>query len=312
MFKFNEFLEESLVGELTTEDDPRSPTAKEARKMGLSYAGFGRYADNTGAITYVVNNNKLIPFRGAEDVTKLRSKGSEVALKGKKENTGKEYTQAAEQGVQAQKEINRRSQKYSGTKTKELLSYDRQLKRLYNPNLFTPEELNALQAYSNEEYQPINSYLYKGFTPETPPDVANQIMANIDAIDSAFDETGAPFEYTVYTGLSDRYDYNKLQPGKDYVFRGYVSTSLAYSTATDLFTSDAQNLRPVLEIDIKKGQKSIYMEGFAENPGEFETLLPRGTKIKIESGPHILDNAQLGGAITRTPVALFKCSIVEE
>lgn len=304
MYKFNRFLEESVVDELSSEENPRSAAATQARKMGLSYVGFGRYTDNTGNIAYVVKNEKLIPYKKLEDVNKVRQKGEK--------NIGKEYEQAANQSIQAQKEVNRRSQKYSMTKTKELLQYDRELKKLYNPNLFTPEEMSALQDYANEEYQPINSYLYRGFRDGTPPDVANQTMAKIDAIDAAFEETGAPFDYTTYTGLSERYDFNKMRPGKDYIFRGYVSASLSYATATDLFTSDAQDYRTVLEIDIKEGQKSIYMEGFTEHEGEFETLLPRGTKIRIESGPHMLDNAQLGGAMTRTPVAIFKCSIVEE
>jgi len=309
MYKFNEFLEESLVDEISSEENVKSSTAKEARKLGLSYVGFGRYADSTGSVAYVVKNDKLIPFRKSEEILNLHQKKIDSQLKGK---SGKEYDQLVNQGVEAQEEVGKRSKEYTVTKTKELLKYDRELKKLYDQDLFTPEELNALMEYTEQNFQDINSYLYRGFKDDTPPDVANQIMSEIDTIDSAFEETGAPFDYTVYTGLSDRYDYNKIQPGKDYIFRGYISTSLSYDIATDLFTDSKQEYRTVLELSIREGQKSIYMEGFTNNEGEFETLLPRGTKVQIVSGPHLLDNPQLAGALTKAPVALFKCSIVEE
>ncbi|NDB61648.1 hypothetical protein EB001_24895, partial [bacterium] len=69
----------------------------------------------------------------------------------------------------------------------------------------------------------------------------------------------------------------------------------------------------VFEIDIEEGQKSIYVDNISDATGEMETLLPRGTKLRVVSGPHMVDSTitQTSDSVSKQ-VALFKCSIIEE
>ena len=314
MKKFGEYLSESLTAELTQEPEPSSATAIQARKMNLTYVGFGRYEDQTGRLAYIVKNNQLIPFRGKDEVAKIAQTANDSF--GVKDEKLSDIAQAAEKGNSALKEVDVRVKRYIQKKEKELNNTAGELANFYKPNVFTPEELDSLNYYTEEGYGPINRYLYKGFDDTTTPEDAQNIVDNIENIDSAFDETGAPFDYTVYTALSQRYDYNKIKPGSDYIFRGYISTSLDHNVATDLFMfmndTDPNAVGTLLEIDIKTGQKSIYMENISYHTGEFETLLPRGTKLKIVSGPHMVDHSTLSGSLYKNQVALFKCSIVDE
>ena len=55
-------MKEDLTGALV---EPQSNSSSEAKKMGLTYVGFGRYTDNTGQVTHIVQNDKLIPFSKA-------------------------------------------------------------------------------------------------------------------------------------------------------------------------------------------------------------------------------------------------------
>lgn len=314
MKKYAEYISESLTAELTQEPEPTSATAIQARKMNLTYAGFGRYEDKTGRIAYVVKNNQLVPFRAKEEVSKLTQTANDSL--NVKDDKLSDIVQAAEKGNSALKEVDIRAKRYLQKKDKEVNKLAKELANFYQPDIFTPEELKSLADYTEIDYGPINRYLYKGFDDTTTPEEAQNIVDHIENIDSAFDETGAPFDYTVYTGLSQRYDYNKIKTGGDYIFRGYVSTSLDHNVATDLFMfmneTDPSAVGTLLEIDIKTGQKSIYLENITYNDGEFETLLPRGTKIRIDSGPFMVDHSTISGSLYKNQVALFKCSIVDE
>ena len=313
--RFSEYLDESLASQMMVE--PSSEAASMAKKMSLTYVGFGRYADKSGKVKYIVKNKKLYPFKGKDveaagldasdaqmDAAAMKGDVNTMAVLDKKQKT-------AVQGIKADESI---KNKYQKQNTREIIAYDRQLRNLYQPSIFTPDEIDAIKYYTESGFNDINRYLYKGFDPETTPDQANQTVQKIQALDNAFEETGAPFDYTVYTGLSSRYDFRKIKPGKDYIFRGYISTSLDHDTAIDMFTFDQnQDVGVVLEIDIKEGQKSIYLEGVTDTQGEFETLLPRGTKIRVEGGPFMVDSdVTTSGNNPGKQVALFKCSIVEE
>jgi len=53
--KFSQFMHEDFNAAL---QEPSSPAAAEAKKLGLQYVGFGRYEDpNTQQITHVVQND---------------------------------------------------------------------------------------------------------------------------------------------------------------------------------------------------------------------------------------------------------------
>jgi len=84
MKKFGEYLEESLAAEIKSE--PKSMAAKQARKMGLSYVGFGRYADNKGRVAYTVENDRLVPFKSMEHIVNLYDKADMTIIQKKLKN----------------------------------------------------------------------------------------------------------------------------------------------------------------------------------------------------------------------------------
>lgn len=292
--RFNDYIQESLSAEVLKE--PAGEASSMAKKMGLNYVGFGRYADRTGKVKYISKNDKLYPFKGKEEETKKNDIDSEEQVN---------QTIAIDDSI---KNV------YKNKNTKKIIKYDNALKQLYRPELFSPEEIEAIQFYTEKGFTDINRYLYKGFDPDTSPDQANMVVQQIQNIDNAFEEAGAPFDYTVYTGLSSRYDHRKIKPGTDYIFRGYISATLDHDLAINMFTFDEkQDVGVVLEIDIKKGQKSLYLESISNTPGEFEALLPRGTKVTVMGGPMMIDsNITTSGTVVDKQFALFKCNIIEE
>ena len=93
MKKFEEYLEESLAAEIKSE--PKSAAAKQARKMGLTYVGFGRYADNKGRVAYTVDNGRLVPFKGQGDIGKMYDKAQSISDDGKYKEALKQVDQFA-------------------------------------------------------------------------------------------------------------------------------------------------------------------------------------------------------------------------
>jgi hypothetical protein len=309
MKKYEEFITESLAAEVKSE--PKSNAAKEARRLGLTYVGFGRYADNKGQVAYLVDNDKLVPFKGREEVQNMQSK---VAISGQ---------QNPVKSVAAKKEanfynsiLNKREKediRIINQKNKEIQVLNNSLYSFYNPNMFSEEELDAIANYTADGYEYINSYLYKGHEEGTSADQDEFINNQIAELDSAFEETEAPFAYTVYSGLSTRYSPEKLKADGEYIFRGYVSTSISFETAIDGFAETDWNDTPVvLQIEIAKGQKSIYVDPMSENAGKGETLLPRGSKVKIISGPHLIDDSVVSANPSGTQIHLFHCQLIED
>jgi hypothetical protein len=94
-----------------------------------------------------------------------------------------------------------------------------------------------------------------------------------------------------------------------------LSSSLDFSTAIDSFTDEDDNKTPVVfQMEIKKGQKAIYIDPMSSNGGEKETLLPRGSRIRIISGPHLLDDSVVSNNASDEPrpIHLFHCEIIED
>lgn len=309
MKKYEEFIAESLAAEVKSE--PKSNAAKEARRLGLTYVGFGRYADNKGQVAYLVDKDRLVPFKGREEVQNMQSK---VAVSGQ---------QNPVKNVAAKKEVNfyngvlnkRENEdiKIINQKNQEAQALNDALYSFYNPNIFSADEQDAIANYTGDGYEYINSYLYKGHEEGTTADQDAYINNQIAALDSAFEETEAPFAYTVYSGLSPRYSPEKLKAGGEYIFRGYVSTSISFQTAIDGFAETDWNDKPVvLQIEVAKGQKSIYVDSISDNAGEGETLLPRGSKVKIISGPHLIDDSVVSANPTGTQIHLFHCELIED
>jgi len=314
MKKFDEYINETLATEIKTE--PKSAAAKEARRLGLTYMGFGRYADNKGRIAYIVDNERLVPYKRPEEMEAMYSKSMSQSLSPSKQTKGKpnDTIDAYNFHAYAQARRNTEDEKILRQKSKEFNALNKELYKLYKPNMFSQEEIDALRYYTADGFEPINRYLYKGYEADTSQDEAGQIDALVNAIDSAFEETQAPFAYSVYTGLSSRYSASKIKPGGEYIFRGYLSTSIDFNTAIGGFkdVNSRSDTYVVLQVEVSKGQRSIYFDPLSVNSGEGETLLPRGSRIKVISGPHMMDYGILNPDADEMQIALFHCEMMED
>ena len=319
MKKFGEYLTETLADEVKSE--PTTAAAAQARKMGLTYVGFGRYADSKGQVSYTVDKDRLVPFKKKEDIhgmyQKIHSAPPEPApKKGEKPGISKMQVMSkqADQFHTTLKRRTKEDKKINKEKYKQAVQVNKALNNAYKPELFDTNEIEAIKYYTSQGFDPINRYLYKGHDEGVTPEDATAIESSVNTLDSAFEGTKAPFPYTVYTGLSGRYDPAKIAPGETYVFRGYLSTSLDYNTAISGFT-DLSDKSVVLQIEVQKGQKAIHVDGMSDNPGnEMETLLPRGSRVKIISGPHVLSSTSLDSDLYSDDFAvnLFHCVLVED
>lgn len=312
MKKFGEYLEETLAAEIKSE--PKSAAAKEARKLGLTYMGFGRYANSKGEIAYLVDNDRLIPYKSRDDIGAMydKQKIAPKKVSTSAKNVGKNVQQEPDWSYYNNALINRgkEDQKIVKQKDKEATAVAKQLEKFYKPGMFTEDEIDAISEYTNEGYGLVNRYLYKGHDPDVTPEQDEYLARMIENLDSAFEETQAPFPYTVYSGLSGRYSADKIQPGSEYIFRGYLSTSLSFDVSISSFAEGDNAV--VLQIEIAKGQKSIYVDPLSEHQGEAETMLPRGSKIKVVSGPHVTDYSIVNTSADPMKISLFHCVLVED
>lgn len=321
MLKYEEFLAESLAAEIKSE--PKTAASKEARKLGLTYMGFGRYADSKGKLAYIVHDDRLVPYKSRDDVDDMYYKSSSAAPKQTTAKKSLSVNQKPDKNAQLKKDADtynsilkkreREDSEILRQKDKEAQALSDQLYKFYQPNMFDENEKRAIQEYTSESYQEINSYLYKGHDEGVTADQDQYLNDIISSLDSAFENTEAPFPYSVYSGLSSRYSPEKIKPGNEYIFRGYLSTSLSYGTAIDSFADADMSDKPVvLQIEISKGQKSIYVDPISVHQGEGETLLPRGSKIKVISGPHVIDSSIVSENSSEAQIHLFHCTIVED
>lgn len=327
MKKFAEYLEESLA--LQAKAEPKTAASKEARKMGLTYMGFGRYADRKGKLSYLVHDDRLVPYKSEDDVDSMHYKA--YTAQQNEPLTKKKNISPTAKGQPAQpskaellkkdadfyNNVNSKRSKEDSKILKDLYknadAVDKELFKFYQPNMFDDTELQAIEEYTANGYAQINRYLYKGHDEGVSTEQDENLNQTIESLDSAFEESQTPFSYTVYSGLSSRYSADKFQLGGEYIFRGYVSTSLDFNTAIGGFADVGASDQPVvLQVELKKGQKAIYLDAVSANSGERETLLPRGSKIKVISGPHVLDSNLFTDAYGTSTIALFHCTVVQD
>jgi hypothetical protein len=335
-------LNESLVKAIKSE--PKTAAAQQAKKMGLTYVGFGRYADKTGNVAYIVQDEKLIPFKKDEDIQKMFSKADETekkaAIKAKiapkkpkpkvgdkpepKPGPAEHDLMRKEAGglLSANKKLKTADNAAIRQHQEEIKAVDAELSSYY-AGIFSEEEEAAIQAYTGSGFESINQYLYNGHAEGTDYYMGKQIEDGVAKLDAAFEEALSPIQYSTYTGLSDRYKAESFEIGKEYVFKGYVSSSLDHGVATT-FAGGAESKMPkpkaktgatpggggvMLELEVPKGGKAIYLANTSDTENEYETLLPRGSRIKVVSGPHTLPGDVLkkgSGNMT-----IFKCKIVQ-
>ena len=306
------FLDESLAAEIKNE--PKSAAAKQARKMGLSYGGFGRYLNKEGQVAYVVEKGKLVPFKGAEDVRKMYDKAYSGASKN------------PEKGRELEKEANFYSKTYDARQNADFKFFDKLARDSYKMNdqlnkLTAPfydslddHEMQTIQDYTDMDFEGINRYLYKGHDEGADMRRDREIVQKISTLDGILDQSEAPMSYTVYSGLSSRYKAEKILAGEKYLFRGYMSTTLNPTVATNAFTEESKEGRVILQIEITQGQKALHIDAVSTKDNEMETLLPRGSMVHIVSGPHPIDPNSIDPNATEDSggVQLFHCLLVQD
>jgi hypothetical protein len=338
VLKFKDHLTESLASEVKRE--PKTDAAVQAKKLGLKYMGFGRYSGKDGKVSYIVHNDKLTPFKGADVLQKDFAKAKEEKEKPKpaaakpKPSKGKPAKKAppkpdpmkeVEKATAMLQQRQTQDQDLLKKKEQEQEKTHRQLSAYSKTQVFSDEETNAIDQYMLAGAIDVNRYLYKGYDEGTDNQTAEYIQNVITHLDSAMEQSQIPFDYSSYTGLSARYKPEDFKLGETYVFRGYVSTSLSHKTAIEGFAATqptAKGAKPkkaaaggggkvVLQIDHKKGQRGIYVshDNSVNQGDEKETILPRGTKLKVVSGPHTIDGEVLGGTDS---VILFQCKAVDQ
>lgn len=323
-------LDESFVSIIKQE--PRSNAAKEAKKLGLRYAGFGRYLDRKGEVAYIVDRkqDRLIPYDRGEQTEKefkrqgiLGSKLETTKDPKKRESIHKEYETAGkniDSFVKSREVYGDDVQKSLRAIKKESEKTIAALKKFYRKEIFTENEWEALQIYAGDGFIDINQFLYKGnepgqkntsFQPRgTFGGSKNKLHSTIMDLDSAFDETETPIDVTCYSGLSYRISPNNLTKGKKFIFQGFLSTSLDINEAI-FFSGEYENQvkqvkknQPsvILQIDVSAGSKGIYLD-----TSESEFILPRGSVIEVIDGPHIMDGLDYDDD---SKLAIFHCKVV--
>lgn len=277
MKKFGQFVKEDLTGALV---EPQSNASQKAKRLGLTYVGFGRYEDQTGQVTHVVQNDKLIPFSKA-----IRSK----SYKDFSADDFGDYTKNMQNDV---------------------TQLQTDLTSAYAPENYDNIELDAIKAYTDNAYYDINQKLAS--LPAGIP--ADQIQPEYDgdnrpkmiaALDSAVTKVGAPVDFIGYVGLGSDYDSLALQSAKKLKFKGFRSITIDPNVV--LQSGDTT----VLQIRVKAGSAGMYLDDYSSVPGEGEFLLPRASQIRIAAGPNKLSGSHAGLQDPNKQVIIYDCELVK-
>lgn len=277
MKKFGEFIREDLTGALV---EPQSNASQEAKKLGLTYVGFGRYEDQNGQVSHIVQNDKLIPFAKA------------IKSKSYKDFSADDYGD------------------YTKNLQNDVSAIHTELTNAYTPENYDNAELDAVKAYTESAYYDVNQKLTSLPTgipadqiqPEYDGDNRPEIIA---ALDSALSKVASPIDFIGYVGLSQDYNTLALQSAKKLKFKGFRSLSIDPNTV--LQSGDPS----VLQIRVKPGDKGMYLDDYSATPGEGEFLLPRGSAIKVVSGPNKLSGSHGATEDTNKQIVVFDCELTK-
>jgi ADP-ribosyltransferase exoenzyme len=248
-------------------EDPTSDAAKAAKKLNLTYVGFGRYENpKTGQISHIVQNGKLVPFNRATKTNTFKQENSD--------DIGN----------------------YSAIMQPEMEELTKALATHYSADKYDNREIDAISHFANEGYDEINQRLAS--LPANVP--ANQLetlsdddrMADVIAsLDSAAKKSRAPGEFVVYAKLGEGQDMFEFAQGRNFSSKGFLVSSVSLQSVIRSIEPEkmagSRTGRPVialLQIRVKKNAKGIYMSNFSStDEGEF--MFPRGAKFTVMADP---------------------------
>lgn len=262
----------------------KSPAAQEAASMGLQYVGFGRYEDpNSGQVTHIVQNDKLVPFSRAV-----------------KTNTYQTHS-ADDFGT------------YLNALAPDLDKDITALAKAFTPDKYSEEELDAIKKYTDTGYYNVASILNKlpmGIMGKQiqPANISDETPKLIQAMDDAMARTKVPVDLIGYISLGQDIDTNMIGAGRKIGFKSYRSTTLAMNTLLDQYTKSGSGGGVVLQVLIPKGSSGLYADDFSANPGEREFILPRSSSIEVLSGPNKLSGTYMS-ADNNLQVHFFNCKL---
>lgn len=137
-----------------------------------------------------------------------------------------------------------------------------------------PPECDSLRNYCSGDYEAINTHLRKGYSG------GRSIPEQIEAIDSIIDQAPrVPQDMKVLRGIHGEDVFAKLEQGTVFEDKGFVSTTVGYN---EVATREGKG-HYMLEIQVPKGSKGIYVQRISEFPEEEELLLPRGSRFNVIS-----------------------------
>jgi hypothetical protein len=263
MKKFSEFIYEDFSGAMV---EPISDASTEAKRLGLVYAGFGRYKNpETGQVTHIIQNDKLIPFNKAIKTNTFNAvSGDDIGDYTKNMKPQTDQTHAS------------------------LIDY-------YGSDNYDEKELSAIESFSADP-ETINRKLMS--LPSMVP--ADQLQMDsaqdtvpglVAALDSCMNKVGAPDDFLIYVGLDSSFDIATLKLGSKIRFKTFRSGSLDPSVVLDeLAGQDPSTTKQakILQILVKKDAMGMYIDDYSTQPGQGEFVLPRGAVIKITSDPNKL------------------------
>lgn len=278
MKKFREYVKEDLSGALV---EPTSNASQEAKKLNLTYVGFGRYEDSTGQVSHIVQNDKLIPFQSAVKSQSYKTLSND--------DFG-EYTKNMQGDVS---------------------NLHNELTNAYSPENYDNSELDAIKAYTDNQttttLYDINDKLAtlpvgipaSKIQPEYDGDNRPEIIA---ALDSAIEKVKVPLNFTAYVTLSADFD---ITLSRKLTMKSFTSATIDPSIAL-------QSGDPVLlQIQVKAGSRGIYADDYSSVPGEGEFLFSRGSVIEIISGPHKITGSHSVSQDMNKSISLFMCNLVK-
>jgi len=262
----------------------KSPAAQEAAAMGLQYVGFGRYEDpNSGQVTHIVQNDKLVPFSRA-----VRT------------NTYQTHS-ADDFGT------------YLNAMAPDLDKDLSQLSKAFTPEKYSDEELDAIKKYTDTAYYNVSNILNKlpmGIIGKQiqPANISDDTPKLITAMDDAMSRAKVPVDIIGYISVGQDIDTNQIGAGRKIGFKSYRSTTLAMNTLLDEYTKSGSGGGVVLQVLIPKGSSGLYADDFSANPGEREFILPRSSSIEVLSGPNKLSGTYMS-ADNNLEVHFYNCKL---
>ena len=261
-----------------------SPAAQEAAKLGLQYVGFGRYEDpRTGQVTHIVQNDQLVPYNKAVDTNTYQQQSSD--------------------------DIGNYTQEMSGSEQE----LHQALLQEYGATGFKDDELDAIREFTSGAYRDINeklSGLLTGIPAEEiqPEGAGDTFPSMIQSLDNALAKNQTQASFVVYSSLGmGGSDIAQFKPNSTFAFKGYRPTTISLANALQ-YSQDEKN-SVVLQIKVPAGSNGAYVDDYSASPGENEFVLPRGSKVRVVSGPNKLVGGNMG---QRKNVFYFNCELVNE